>query len=518
MSFEPIVSQNPATLETLGEVPNQNEEFVQAAVQRAGAMQKSWSELGFDKRREYLLKFRDIILENIDELAELISNENGKPIQEAIGNDILPVLDLTTYFAKSAKKLLKKEKIRLGKWGLLGRKSHLEFYPLGVVGIIAPWNYPFSIPVGEIVMALVVGNTVVFKPSEHTPLVGQAIVKYFDQAGLPEGVLEIVTGDGTAGAALVESGVNKIAFTGSVATGKRIMEAASKNLTPLTLELGGKDPMIVFADADLDVASSAAVWGAFSNSGQICASVERLYVEDSIKDEFTKLVVEKTNAIQQGPGQRFDVDMGAMTAGMQLQKVSEHVDDARERGAQILTGGERLEGYKGWFYKPTVLTDVDHSFPIVAEETFGPIMPIMGFASEFEVIEKANDSPYALNAYVWSKDRTKARRVASNLVAGTVNINESVFTHALPQTPWGGPKLSGIGRTHGALGLLDLVEVRHVHENTKPKKINFFWWFGYSEEKVDMLKTLSVALFGRGTKRLGAFFKFVKMSLKAKVR
>lgn len=513
-----IKSINPATLEIIGEVPNMGEREVRVLVQAARTVQPQWEKLGFKARAAFVLRARDILMAEMDNIAELISKENGKPVVEAIGNDIMPVMDLMTYFAKNSQKLLKKEKIRLGKWSVMGRRSHLEFYPFGVVGVISPWNFPLSIPLGEVAMALMVGNTVVLKPSEHTPLVGLKIKEIFEKAKLPQDVLHVVTGDGKTGAALVESGCNKICFTGSVETGKKIMASCAQSLTSVMLELGGKDPLIVFDDADLDTASSAAVWGAFCNSGQICASVERLYVQDTIYDNFVGLVVDKTKKLRQGVGQSVDVDVAAMTAEMQIKKVSEHVEDARKRGAKILTGGKRLEDKKGYFYPPTVLVDVDHTFSIVSEETFGPVLPIMKFKTEDEAIKLANDSKYGLNAYVWSKDKAKARRVASQLQVGTANINESVFSHAVPQTPWGGPKLSGIGRTHGALGLLDLVEVRHVHENKVQGKKNFFWWFGYGADKVEMDKVLCEALFGKGFfHRLGALIRFVVKSLKAKV-
>ncbi|MCP5464401.1 MAG: aldehyde dehydrogenase family protein [Deltaproteobacteria bacterium] len=512
-----IISTNPATGQEVGRVPVFSQEQVSVAIAKARAAQPAWNRLGFKQRAKYILAARDWLLDHTDEVAALISEENGKPVVEAIGNDIMPVMDLMTYFAKKSESLLKKERLKLGKWTVLGRASHLEFYPYGVVGVIAPWNFPLSIPLGEVTMALLVGNTVVLKPSEHTPMVGEKIKEIFKAVSLPEGVLQVISGDGMTGAALVSGGCDKIAFTGSVGTGKKIMEACSHDLTPCTLELGGKDPLIVFEDADLDVASSAAVWGAFCNSGQVCASVERVYVQESVFENFKERVVQKTKLLKQGVGSDPDVELGAMTAEMQINKVAQQVDDARARGAQILTGGERIKTTKGIFYPPTVITGVDHSFDVVKEETFGPVLPLMSFKNDEEVITLANDSAYGLNAYVWSKNASRARRVASQLVAGTVNINESLFTHALPQTPWGGPKLSGIGRTHGALGLLDLVQVRHVHENKQPAKRNFFWWYDYNATKISMMKDLNVALFGKGTKRAKAFLRFVKASLKAKV-
>lgn len=509
-----LQSFNPATGDVLGSVTITETASIQKVLQDSKKAFQKWSELSFDDRARFILKARDILLSEQLQVAELISKENGKPVQEALGNDIVPVLDLMTHFAKKTKRLLKNQKIKLGKWGAMGRSSYVEFYPYGVVAVISPWNFPLSIPLGEVCMALMAGNTVILKPSEYTPLVAEKIIDLFKRAGLPQNVLQVVHGLGDVGAALVDSGVNKVVFTGSVPTGKKIMAACAKNLTSLTLELGGKDPFLVFKDANLDVASSAAVWGAFSNSGQICASVERLYVHESIAQEFTDLVVRKTKMLRQGSGQNPDVDVAAMTAGMQVEKVLSQIESARQNGAQILTGGKLNAGLKRSYLEPTVLTQVDHDFEIVREESFGPILPIMTFKTTEEAIQKANDSEFALNAYIWSKNKSFAKRVASELVAGTVNINETVFTHALPQTPWGGPKSSGLGRTHGVEGLLDLVQIRHVHTNHFPSKKNAFWWFGYSSQKIELLMLLSQTLFGKGFNRLKSLIKFLVRSTK----
>lgn len=507
---ENIKSINPATLEFLGEVPSMGEKEVHQAVMAARAVQPSWQALGFSGRVKYFNRLKEIILNEMDSLVELISRETGKPKIEAYGGEVLPAMDLIQHFAKNAEKILRRETLKLGRWNLLGRASYLEYYPLGVVAVIAPWNFPFSISLGEIVMALIVGNTVVYKPSEHSPLIGLRIKELLDKAKFPQDVFRLVTGDGQTGAALVKSGVNKVAFTGSVRTGKAIMAACSETLTPVTLELGGKDPFIVFEDADLDVASSAAVWGAFLHSGQVCASVERVYVQESVAKKFTDLVVTKTKKLRQGVGLNDNVEVGSMTAEMQLKIVEDHVEEAKKRGAQVLCGGERNREFKGYFYKPTVLSGVDHSFKIVKDETFGPVMPIMIFKSEDEAIRLANDSAYALDAYVWTKNMKRGESVASRLVAGTVNINESVFSHAIPQTPWGGPKASGIGRTHGALGLLDLVEVRHVHLNKLNKKKNYFWWYGYSKDKIELYQIMAQMFFGPGfLHRARHFVKFL---------
>jgi succinate-semialdehyde dehydrogenase/glutarate-semialdehyde dehydrogenase len=402
----------------------------------------------------------------------------------------MPLADLMTFFALNTERMLRPEAISLGKYNLLGRTSYVIYKPSGVVGIISPWNFPLVIPGGGAVTALMAGNTVVLKPSELTPLTGMRLGEAFKAAGLPEGVFSILTGDGETGAALARSELNRIIFTGSVATGKKIMAAAAENLVPVVLELGGKDPMIVLRDADLDVASSAAVWGAFANSGQVCASVERCYVDTDVAEDFVARVVEKTKSLSQGDPLSFNTDIGSMASEQQLRIVERHVADAVERGAIVLCGGGRDEGLSGLFFKPTVIRGVDHSSIIVREETFGPVLPIMTFATEDEAVAFANDSTYGLAASVWTRDTARGRKLAARLNAATVMVNECVYSHALPQTPWGGVKSSGLGRTHGRWGLKDLVECEHIHVNWITA-IKDFWWYGYSRDLNDVLTTMT---------------------------
>ncbi|HEV2705108.1 MAG TPA: aldehyde dehydrogenase family protein, partial [Pyrinomonadaceae bacterium] len=333
------------------------------------------------------------------------------------------------------------------------------------------------------------------KPSELTPLVALKIGDVFARAGLPAGLLEIVTGAGATGAALVESGVDKIMFTGSVATGKRVAEAAARRLVPFVLELGGKDPMIVFEDADTEAAAHAAVWGAFANSGQACASVERCYVHERVAPEFTARVVELTRGLRQDVGAREGADLGAMSSARQLAIVEEHVREAVERGATVLTGGGRahVEGatpVEPLFHQPTVLTGVDHTMRVMREETFGPVLPLMTFKTEEEAVRLANDSQFGLTASVWTRDLKRGRRVASRVEAGTVMVNEVLYTHGIAQTPWGGVKQSGIGRTHGRLGLLELVAPHHVHVN-RLARLQDFWWFNYTPEAARLFRSLA---------------------------
>jgi acyl-CoA reductase-like NAD-dependent aldehyde dehydrogenase len=476
---EEIVSFNPATGEEVGRVPLATAEEVVEAVKRARLAQTAWAAQSYNARASLVMRARKIVLDELEEIALLVSRETGKPVAEAVSMELAPTLDLMQFFARRTKRLLRAEKIDIGQYGLMGRTSRIVYKPLGTIGIISPWNFPWAIPLGEVVMALMAGNAVVLKPSELTPLTGLKIGDVFKRAGLKEGLLQVVTGDGKTGAALVEAGVDKIMFTGSVATGKRVAQSAAKTLTPVVLELGGKDPMIVLEDAELETAADAAVWGAFSNAGQACASVERCYVHERIAPQFIKSVVEKTRSLRQNVGAHEDTDIGAMSSERQLGTVEEHVNDARKRGAHVLTGGKRAESLPGPFYEPTVLTDVDHTMAIMREETFGPVLPVMTFKTEEEAVRLANDSIFGLTASVWTKNVGRGRRIAERLEAGTVMVNEVLYTHGIAQTPWGGMKQSGLGRTHGRLGLLELVAPQHVHVN-RLARLRDFWWFNYT--------------------------------------
>jgi succinate-semialdehyde dehydrogenase/glutarate-semialdehyde dehydrogenase len=482
-----IVCINPATGQENGRVPLLSASEVQAAVRRARQAQPAWSRLSYRYRADAILRAREIVLAHVDDIAGLISRETGKPPAEATSMEVVPTLDLMYYFAHNTKKLLRRDKINIGQYGLMGRSSYLVYKPLGVVGIISPWNFPWATPLDEVVMALMAGNAVVLKPSELTPLTALKISQVFKQARLPEGLLEIVTGDGSTGGALVEAGVDKVMFTGSVATGKKVAEAAAKHLTPVVLELGGKDPMVVLDDANLENAARAAVWGGFCNAGQACASIERLYVHESIAREFTERVVDETRKLKVGPPDGEAVDVGSMTNERQLRIVEDHIQDAVEQGARIETGGHRIGNSDGWFHEPTVVTNVDHSMDVMRDETFGPVLPIMTFKTDDEAVRLANDSIYGLTASVFTSDIGRGRRIAEQIDAGTVMINEVVYTHAIAQTPWGGVKQSGYGRTHGKLGLLELVSAQHIHVNRVPW-LPDVWWFRYTKGAANLFR------------------------------
>ena len=487
-----IISYDPATGEEVGRAPLGSADDVRRAVERARAAQKAWGEASFRKRAAFVSQARALLLEEMDEIAALVSRETGKPVAEALAMEVVPTLDLMRYFARETERLLRPEKIDLGLYRFMGRSSRVVYRPLGVIAIISPWNFPWAIPLGEVVMALMAGNAVVLKPSELTPFTGLKIGELFERAGLPSGLLEIVTGDGETGAALVGAGADKIAFTGSVETGRRVAVEAARRLTPVLLELGGKDPMIVLEDADVEAASSAATWGAFANSGQACASVERCYVHESVAPSFFERVLEKTRRLRQGVESLEGVDVGAMSSERQLRVVEEHVREAVERGAKVLAGGRRLAGEfeGGAFFEPTVLAGVDHTMRVMREETFGPVLPLMTFKTEDEAVRLANDTAFGLTASVWTRDLRRGERLASRIEAGTVMVNEVLYTHGIAQTPWGGVKQSGLGRTHGRLGLLELVAPHHMHVN-RLSRFEDLWWFNYTPEAVALFRGLA---------------------------
>jgi acyl-CoA reductase-like NAD-dependent aldehyde dehydrogenase len=494
-----IVSYNPATGEEIGRVPVLSADEVGDAVARSREAFAEWKRTSFAERADLIIKARDVILSELDEIARLISAESGKPFGEAIAMEIAPVLDLMQYFARNAEKLLRPKRVGIGIYALFGRSSKIVYHPLGVVAIIPAWNYPFTIPLGETTMALMAGNAVVIKPSELTPFVGRKIGQVFENAGAPANLAQVVTGDGRTGAALVEAAPDKIMFTGSVATGKKIAAAAAKNLTSTVFELGGKDPMIVFDDANLELAAQAAVWGAFCNAGQSCSSVERLYVQEGVAEKLTKLIVDRTRELKVG-GDSEDVSIGAMSSGRQLRVVEDHVNDFLAHGAKVETGGQS----RSLFYEPTVISGVTNDMRGMREETFGPTLPIATFKTEEEAVRLANDSEFGLTASVWTRDYTKGKRVAEKLEAGSVCVNEVLYTHGIGQTPWGGFKNSGRGRTHGSEGFFELVQPQHIHVN-RVALLPDPWWMPYSENAVRTFRKFATNFAS------GSIWRFVQM-------
>lgn len=489
----PVV--NPATGAPFALASLLTAEQAGAALASARAAFPAWSALSFAERGRFLLKLREAVVTQADDIARLIAREQGKPPPEAQMAEIFPVLESLKHLALHADEALADEPTPPEVLLLAHKDSRLIHAPYGVVLNITPWNYPFSIALIGVAAALAAANTVVLKPAPATTLIGLRIGELCRQAGLPPGVVNVVSVDDAVAAALVEdSRVGKIVFTGSVATGKKIMAAAARNLTPVVLELGGKDAAVVCRDADLDRAARGIVWGAFLNCGQTCASVERVYVERPVAEEFLRRVVEETRRLRQGDPAEPDVDVGPMTMERQRRIVEEHVADAAQRGARVLAGGATPSG-PGWFYPPTVLADVDHSMRVMREETFGPVLPVMVVDSVDEAIRLANDSDYGLTASGWTRDAGLARRLQRELQAGVVTINDCAYSFGEPTAPWGGMKDSGIGRTHGLAGLREMVQVKYVSRDTTRRPA--LWWYPYDRELAGIASHANRALHAR---------------------
>ncbi|MBW2232209.1 MAG: aldehyde dehydrogenase family protein [Deltaproteobacteria bacterium] len=446
-----LALQNPATLEPIGEIEVQTIDDATAAVEIARKAQVEWGSLPISERARYLQRTLETLLERQDDIIDTVLRETGKTRTEALQMEVFAVGDSLNYYAKNAARILRPEKRTLHGILRVLKQLRIIYRPLGVVGVISPWNGPFVLSMNPCLQALIAGNAVILKPSEITPFSGLLAAEIFAAAGLPDGLFQVLTGDGETGAALTRAGVDKVSFTGSVETGRKVAVACAEQLIPCTLELGGKDAMIVCEDANLDYAAGGAVAGAFMNTGQYCCGTERVYVVESVAEEFTRKVVDCVSELRQGSDGEFDV--GAIFWPRQLEIIEEHMADAVERGAKVLTGGRRNPDLEGLFYEPTVLTDVDHGMKIMRDETFGPILPIMRVSDEEAAIAHANDSRYGLGGNVWTRDTSKGVRIAQRMQSGSVCVNDMTMTYGIQEAPFGGLKQSGIGQVNGETGL-----------------------------------------------------------------
>ncbi len=482
-----IESVNPANKEILGEFPVMDENQVKESVENAWKAFEDWQLLDYGKRARYILKLRRVIANQAEELAELISKEVGKPISEAYASELNGTLDTCVWLADNAERILKDQMISLNSPILSTKQSVIAFEPLGVIGIISPWNFPFSIPMMTILMSVMVGNTVVLKPSEKSTLVGIKIGDLFKEAGFPEGVVSVVTGDRVTGKHLSESRLSKLIFTGSVDGGRKVMQQAAEGITPVTLELGGKDAAVVLPSAPSKWTARGIAWGAFTNAGQACASIERLYIlKGKNSDKFLEELVDFTKKLKVGPATDPTVDIGPVIDQEQLDRIRSQVDEAVEAGAEVLTGGGVPEEHGGFFFEPTILKGVNNSMRIMREETFGPVLPVMIVDTEDEVVDLVNDSDFGLTASIWGKKLKRAEDIARDLEVGTVYINDCLFSHASPQLPWGGIKQSGFGRSHSHFGLMDLVNIKHINIDAAGGSSRI-WWYPYGPSRIKMM-------------------------------
>ena len=490
-----LTVKRPSDGSVLGEVPVMGHVPVLEAVERARSVQRSWIALAPEERFHRLQELIGLVAEGTEELAEVIRDETGKPEVEALA-EILGTAELLKYYAEVAPRLLRRQWVRTG-W-LVGKSAYSYREPYGVIGVITPWNYPLLLVMDSVAAALFTGNGVVVKPSEHTPFTALKVVELCERAGLPAGLVSAVTGDASTGAALVQAGVDKVVFTGSSQTGRKIMALAAESLTPVALELGGKDPAIVLEDADLERAARGVVYGAFYNAGQTCISTERVFVVDDVYEDFVERVTELAGELRAGTSGEFDV--GPMITEGQLRVVESQLEDARVRGARVTVGGERLAPDSNVF-RPTVLVDVDQSMRVVWEETFGPLLPIMRVADEEEAVRLANVSPFGLFASVWTEDRERGERLAERLRAGGVSINDTLSHYGVPGLPLGGVGESGFGRRRGVAGLEEMSRTRSVliHRTGLGREL---WWFPYSERSTRLFRALLGYRQSKGIARL----------------
>lgn len=491
-----IVVENPATGETIATLPASTPQQLEEMAARGRRAQPGWEALGFEGRGKVLRRMQKWVLDNGDRFIDTLVAESGKTREDAVLAELGYAANAFGFWAKNAPKYLADERVRTSSPFLLGRKIIVRYEPVGLVGVIGPWNYPFTNTIGDAIPALAAGNSVMVKPSSVTPMTSLLVAEGFAECGMPDDVFQVVVGRGPIGLPLTDL-VDFLMFTGSTETGKSVMERAAKTLTPVSLELGGKDPMIVLADADLERAANAALFWSMQNTGQTCISVERVYVEEPIHDQFVSMVTEKARELRQGvPGGFGSVDVGSFINPPQVDIVEEHVKDAVAKGARVLAGGHRGAG-PGAFYEPTVLADVDHSMECMTEETFGPTLPIMKVKDAEEAIRLANDTPYGLQASVYSKDLEKAEAVARRIEAGAVVVNDSNANYIALEAPMGGWKSSGLGVRHGPEGIR-----KYTHRQTilltrfAMKKDLYF--FPYRSLNSKLLMGLLRLIYGRG--------------------
>ena len=487
---------SPATLEPIGTIDCMTPADVRSLVAKARKAQPAWAALTFEQRGAYMLKALEILLAKQDDFISVIEREGPKPRLDVVQMDIFPVCDALGFYAKHAATYLQTQKVELHGVLAMTKDLYIMHKPMGVAAIISPWNGPFVLAIVPAIQALMAGNTVVVKPSSVTPMSGKLVEDLFTMAGVPEGVVSVVIGDSQSGQALLEADIDKVTFTGSVSVGRHVAKTCAERLIPCTLELGGKDAMIICADANLDNAAGGAVAGCFINTGQYCCGTERVYVAESVADAFIKKVVERVSKLRQATSGDFDV--GTLFTPEQLETVEQHVADAVAKGAKVLAGGRRNPNLKGLYYEPTVLVNVNHDMLVMTEETFGPVMPIMPVKDEDEAIRLANDSVFGLSSSVYTEDIDKGLELARRISSGSCNINDMAVTFGVCEAPFGGVRHSGIGRSNGEYGLKGYCNVHPVIVDKMSGSVTADM-YPTSVEKAQVMQETCRALFGTGT-------------------
>jgi acyl-CoA reductase-like NAD-dependent aldehyde dehydrogenase len=488
--------ENPATGQIVASVDVVGPDQIGELVERARAAQPGWEALGFEARAQVLKRCQKWVIDNSDRIIETIVSETGKAWEDAQVAEVGYAAPAFGFWAKNAEKYLADERVKTASPFVKGRKLILRHVPVGVVGVIGPWNYPLTNSFGDCIPAIAAGNAVILKPSEVTPLTALLMGECVRECGLPDGVYQVAPGFGETGAAMIDA-VDFLMFTGSTATGKKVLERAARTLTPVALELGGKDPMLVCADADLERAANAAVHYSMQNAGQTCISTERVYVEAPVYDEFVSLVTKKVGELRQGaPRGPGSVDLGAVIHPPQSDIVEAHVRDAVDKGARLVAGGKRSDD-GGHFYEPTLLLDVDHTMTAMTEETFGPTLPIMKVADAEEGVRLSNDSPYGLQASVWTKDVAKGERLARRIEAGAVTVNDAQINYVALELPMGGWKSSGMGSRHGADGIRKYTKKQAIVVTRFAPKRDLHM-LPYSAKRTKLLGRALKLVYGRG--------------------
>src|SRR5579863_5768951 len=481
VSADRIPSVDPATGEIANWFAATRRDEVSSIVSRARAVQQNWALRPIAGRCHLLRALRERIFMSRNELADAVVRESGKPRSEALFSDIFVSLDTADYFSKHGARLLRSERVPHHSSAAKAKSGRIVYDPVGVIGIISSWNYPLAIPLSQIIPAVIAGNAVICKTSDFTPQCGALIEKLFTDAGFPKDLVTVTQGAAEVGRALIDAQPDKILFTGSVETGRRVAEACAARLIPTVLELGGKDAMIVLAEANLEIAASGAVWGSFTNCGQVCLSVERIFVEQYIAEKFAALCVEKTKKLRLGPGRDPTTDVGPLIRPQHVQRMTALIEDALAHGARVLCGGNPRPDLGPNFFEPTVIIDVDSASRLFQEETFGPILAIQRVANADEAVTRANDSRFALAASVWTANTTLAKKIAAQLRAGSVMINDAISYYAIAEAPHGGCGLSGWGRAHGKTGLLEMVQTKYIDVDRTPGRAKP-WWFRYGAD------------------------------------